>query len=149
MKKSDLLTGAVFILAGLACLAGALLWETSLSSLLCGLCGAFIAPGVVQVIKYVKWTSPKNAPRYQERLEQEQIDLRDERKSMLRDKAGRYAYILGMALVVIAELVFAVLNELGLIGQEEGRLIILLLAGFLLFQFLAGIAIYHWLEKKY
>ena len=149
MKKRDLWTGLCFILAGLACLARALLWETPLGSLLCGLCGAFTVPGVVQIIKYVKWTSPKNAPIYQERLEQEQISLRDERKAMLRDKAGRYAYILGLALVLIAEMVFAVLMELGVIGQEEGLLIILLLAGYLVIEYLAGVVIFRCLEKKY
>lgn len=149
MKKSDLWTGAVFILTGLACLAGALLWETPLSSFLCGLCGAFTVPGIVQIIKYVRWTSPKNAPVYRERLEQERIDLRDERNSMLRDKSGRYAYVLGMLVLSAAMVVFYMLEAFGMIGEAETRLVILFLAGYLLFEFLAGIAICRWLERKY
>ena len=149
MKKRDLWTGLCFILAGLTCLARALLWETPLSSFLCGLCGAFTVPGIAQVVKYVKWTSPKNAPIYQERLEQEQIDLRDERKSMLRDRSGRYTYILGMLALAAAMVVFYLLEAFEVIGKAEGRLVILFLAGYLLFQLFAGVLIYRWLEKKY
>lgn len=149
MKKSDLWAGVIFILIGLACLAGALLWETPLSSLLCGLCGAFTVPGIVQIIKYIKWTSPRNAPIYRERLEQEQIDLRDERKSMLRDRSGRYAYILGMLVLCAAMVVFYILGAFGVIGEAEARLMILFLAGYLLVQFIAGMVIYRMMERRY
>lgn len=149
MKKSDLWTGVVFVLIGLGCLAIALLWQTPLSSFLCGLCGAFTVPGIVQIIKYFKWTSPQNAPIYQERLEQEQIDFRDERKSMLRDRSGRYAYILGMLVLVAAMVVLYVLEAFEVIGEAEARLTILLLAGYELFQLVAGWAIYRLLETKY
>lgn len=149
MKKRDLWTGVVFILTGLACLAGALLWETPLTSFLCGLCGAFTVPGVVQIIKYVKWTSPQNASLYRERLEREQIELRDERKSMLRDRSGRYAYVFGMLVLAAAMAAFHILAAFGLIEKAEARFLIFFLAGYLLLQFLTGIALYRWLEKKY
>lgn len=149
MKKSDLWTGIVFILTGLAFLAAALLWETPLESLFYGLFGACAAPGVAQICKYVKWTRPKNIPLYQEMLEQEQIDLRDERKSMLRDRSGRYAYILGLLTVAVAMLVFAILEMLGIIGEDAAQLVILSLAGYALFQLVAGWVIYRLLETKY
>lgn len=149
MKKRDLWTGVVFVLIGLGCLAAALLWETPLGSLLCGFCGAFAAPGAVQIYKYVKWTNPRNAPVYRERLEQEQIELRDERKSMLRDKSGRYAYVLGLLALAAAILVLYVLQAFEVLGYAEARLMILFLAGYLLFQFFAGIIIYKLLDAKY
>lgn len=149
MKKSNLWTGIGMVAAGVLFLLAALLWDTPLGSLFCGFCGALTVPGVVQIIKYFKWSSPKNAPVYQERLEREQIDLRDERKAMLRDKSGRYAYILGMLITAAAVLVFSVLARLDMIGKAEGRLTVLFLSAYLLVQYLAGIAIYHLLEKNY
>ena len=152
MKKRDLWAGVGMILAGSLCLlAAALLWETrtALGSLLCGFCGAFAVPGVAQVCKYVKWTRPKNAPVYRERLEREQIELRDERKSMLRDKSGRYAYILGLLTLSAAVIIFSLLEAFGMIGREEARLMVLFLGGYILFQAIAGIVICRLLEKRY
>lgn len=112
-------------------------------------CGAFTVPGIAQVCKYIKWTSPKNAPIYRERLEREQIELRDERKSMLRDKSGRYAYILGLLTLSAAIVVLYFLEAFGVLGWQETRLAILLLAAYVLFQAIAGIVIYRVLEKRY
>lgn len=149
MKKRDLWTGIGMIAAGLLCLLAALSWATPLGGLFCGLCGALTVPGIAQVCKYVKWSSPKNAPVYRERLEQERIELRDERKSMLRDKSGRYAYILGLFTLAAAILVLYLLEALGMIGWRETRLLILFLGIYILFQAIAGIVIYRLLEKKY
>lgn len=149
MKKSNLWTGVGMIAAGIVFLLSALLWDTPLDSLFCGFCGALTVPGAVQIVKYVKWTRPKNISIYRERLEQEQIDLRDERKTMLRDKSGRYAYILGLLISAAAALIFSVLAMLGMIGEAEGRLMVLFLYVYLVVQYLAGFAIYHLLEKKY
>lgn len=149
MKKRDLWTGVGMTVAGILFLLAALLWKTPLESLLYGLFGAFTAPGIVQICKYVKWTRPENAPFYRARLEQEQIDLQDERKSMLRDKSGRYAYILGLLIVAAAMFVFAALEAFGVIGEPEARLVVLFLGAYALFQLIAGMVIYRRLEKKY
>lgn len=149
MKKSNLWFGVGMVAVGIVFLLTALLWDTPLDSLLCGFFGAFTVPGAIQIGKYVKWTRPKNVPIYRERLEQERIDLRDERKSMLRDKSGRYAYVFGLAVLTAAVLGFSVLQMLGVIGREEGRLITLFLAFDLIVQYLAGIVFYCLLEKKY
>jgi len=149
MKKRDLWAGVGLTAAGILCLLAALLWDTPLDSLLCGFFGAFTVPGVTQIGKYVKWSRPKNAPIYQEKLERERIELRDERKSMLRDKAGRYAYILGLLLTAVSIVVFNVLEKLGVIGGAEGGLMVLFLAGFLIIQYIAGLLFYRMLEKRY
>lgn len=149
MKKSTLWTGLVMTALGILFLLAALLWETPLESLLFGMFGAFTASGIVQVIKYVKWSSPKNAPLYRERLEQEQIDLRDERKSMLRDRSGRYAYILGLLAAALAMLVFSVLDAFGVVEEDTATLMVLFLAGYAVFQLVAGWVIYKLLEKRY
>lgn len=148
MKKSDLWVGIAMIVVGLACLAAVFL-NTPVSSLFGGLFGAFTVPGVMQIYKYRKYTSPKHAAEYRERLEQEQIDLRDERKEMLRNKSGRYAYLLGLVLTAASILVFFALEMLNVIGESTGRLITIFLGGFLLVQYAAGLVIYRLLARKY
>ena len=149
MKKSDLWTGLGMIALGVLFLLAALLWETPLESIFYGMFGAFAAPGTAQVCKYIKWSSPKNAPLYQERLEQEQIDLRDERKRMLRDRSGRIAYVLGLLFAAVSITAFSFLGKLGVVDEAASRLLIWFLAGDMLFLLLAGIVAYKLLERKY
>ena len=149
MKKSYLWTGLGMIVLGMIFLAIAIFWDTPLSSLLCGFSGAFIGPGLVQVYKYVKWTKLETADSCQKHFEEEQIELRDERKSMLRDRSGRYAYVLGMLLACAAIVVFSILGKLGVVPEEAAELLIYFLAAFLLVEFTAGILIYKRLETRY
>ena len=147
MKKSDFWCGVGFVLIGLACGLAALRWDTPLGSLLCGFSFALLAPGVLMIWQYRKWSRPENAAAYQEKLEQEQIDLRDERKEMLRNKAGRYAYLLGLALAYLAIIVFGLLGKLGVI--QYGRELVLFLGVYVLVQYAAGVLIYRKLCEKY
>lgn len=148
MKKSDLWFGIAMIAIGLACLAAVFL-NTLVSSLFAGLFGGLTVPGVMQVYKYCKYTSPKHAAEYQERLEQEQIDLRDERKEMLRNKSGRITYVLGLLVLAVSMTAFSFLGKLGIVEEAAARLLIFFLAAYLLFQLFAGILIYRLLETKY
>lgn len=149
MKKSHLWTGAGMVAAGILFLLAALLLDTPLGSLFAGFSGAFTAPGVVQICKYIKWTRPENAALYQERLEAEQIELRDERKALLREKAGRLAYIFGLLVCAVSITVFSFLGKLGIVDQAASRLVILFLGGYLLVQLLAAEAVYRVLSRKY
>lgn len=149
MKKSYLWSGLGMIALGLGFLAAAIFWDTPLGSLLCGFSGAFTAPGIVQVVKYIKWTSPKNAPLYRERLEEEQIELRDERKEMLRNKSGRMAYALGLVLMSGSIVAFSILGKLGVVREESADLMVFFLAALLVVEFVSGILIYRRLEKRY
>ena len=146
MKKSYLWTGVGMIVLGLCCLLAALLLDTPLDSVLCGLFGAFTAPGIVQIYKYFMWG---RSPEYRAKLEEEQIDLRDERKEMLRNKSGRIAYNLGLLAAAVSMTVFSVLEKLGVVEEAAGRLMILFLAGYMVFQIVAGWALYRLLDKKY
>ena len=147
MKKSNLWCGAAYALLGLVFLLAGLLWETRLSSLCVGFGAGMLSSGVVQLARYRKWTRPQNAAVYRQRLEEEQIDLRDERKEMLRDKSGRYAWLLGMALCAAAVVVFGVLGALEIV--DNSRLIVLCLAAYLIVQYGAGVLFYRRLSKKY
>ena len=99
MKKSNLITGILYVLFGVVCLIVALLIETKLEGILWGFAGAGIFPGIMMICKYFYWSSPKNKEQYEERLENDRIEQHDELKTKIRDRAGRYAY--GIGLVVI------------------------------------------------
>lgn len=147
MKKSNLIVGMLYVLFGVTCLIVALLIETKLEGILWGFAGAGIFPGMMMICKYFYWSSPKNKDRYEERLENEQIEMHDELKTKIRDKAGRYTYTLGMIILSFSILVFGILGALEVI--ENARMIVIYLSGYLLFQFIAGIVIFNKLMKRY
>lgn len=147
MKKSNFWSGLVYALLGLAFLLAGLMWETRLSSLCVGFGAGMLSSGAVQLVRYRKWTRPENREAYRERLEAEQIELRDERKAMLRDRAGRYAWLLGMVLCALSIVVFGVLGALEIV--ENARMIILFLGAYFVVQYGAGVYFYRRLEKKY
>ena len=149
MKKSYLWTGIGMIALGLVCLAVAILWDTPLDSLLCGFSGAFAGPGAMQIWKYFKWTRLETPDSYRRHVEEEQIELRDERKEMLRNKSGRYAYILGLELAAVSIVVFSVLSKLGVVEEGAALLMVGFLAAFLVVEYAAGVIIYRMLEKKF
>ena len=147
MKKRELWFGLAMIAGGILFLLAALLLDMPLDSLFCGFFGAFTGPGVIQVYKYVKWTKLETPDSYQRHLEEEQIELRDERKAMLRDRSGRYAWLLGMLLCALSILVFGVLGALEIV--ENSRMMILFLAAYFIVQYGAGVFFYRRLEKKF
>lgn len=147
MKKSNLVSGIVYTLVGVAFLIVALLTDTKLDSILFGLTGAAIAPGLLMIYKYFYWSSPKRSQKYQEMLENERIERHDELKEKIRDKSGRYAYILGLIITSASMLIFSILGNLELV--ENCRMIVLYLGGYLTIQIIVGIAIFNHLLKKY
>lgn len=146
MKKTQLISGIIYTLLGLALLLTAIFTNTEIG-MLYGLGGALTGPGLVMMGKYFYWSRPQNRQRYEERLDNERIEMNDELKQKLRDRSGRYAYVLGMVTVSLSIFVIGILEDLGLIG--DSRPMIVYLAAYLIFQVIAGIAIFNRLLKKY
>lgn len=148
MKKSNLWIGLTDVILGLVAFAAAIFWvEGTLGSLLCGMGGGLLGGGGRLVWNYWKWTRPQNVEHYREKLEQEEINLRDERKALLRCKAGQYAYQLGFAVCCLAAFLVALLGALGV--MEHYLPLLYFLAAYLVFQYVAGLWIYRRLERKY
>lgn len=147
MKKSNFWSGLVYVLLGLVFLLAGLVWETRLSSLCVGFGAGMLGSGIMQLVRYRKWTRPENREAYREKLEEEQIELRDERKTMLRDRSGRYAWLLGMGLCALSIVVFGVLGALEIL--ENARIMVLYLAVSLIVQYGAGAYFYWRLSKRY
>ncbi len=147
MKKSNLVCGIVYTLVGFVFLMMALITDTKLDSILFGLTGATIAPGLLMIYRYFYWSSPKRSQKYQEILENQRIERHDELKEKIRDKSGRYAYVFGLIITSVAILVFCILGNLELV--ENYRMIVLYLGGYLAVQIILGIIIFNHLLKKY
>ncbi len=147
MKKNNLFVGILYFLVGVACLLIGWLFETKLESLLFGFASGSICGGAVMLWKYYYWTRPENRTKYLEKTENETIELNDERKTKLRDKSGRYAYIIGLLVISVSIVLFSILGSLDII--KNSRLIILYLGGLLVFQYMIGLVIYNHLSNKY
>lgn len=147
MKRSELWWGIGTAIAGAVLLVSALLWETALGSLQAGFAGALLWPGIVQIYRYQKWNRPENAEAYREMREQAAIDARDERKEALRNRAGRYAYLLSVLLCAVAIPVISVWGNLG--NLPQARALVLVLSVYLIIQLGAGYWFYWKLSQKY
>ena len=146
MKKTQLISGIIYTLLGLALLLTAIFTNTEIG-MLYGLGSALTGPGLVMMGKYFYWSRPQNRQRYEERLDNERIEMNDELKQKLRDRSGRYAYVLGIVTVSLSIFIIGILEDLGLIG--DSRPMVLYLAAYLIFQVVAGIVIFNRLLKKY
>lgn len=147
MKKNNFIIGLGYLITGIICLIFILLFKTKLNSILSGFATTGIVFGAVMLWKYYYWTRPENKDKYMEKTQNENIELKDERKEKLRDKSGRYAYILGLIVLSISIVVFSILGSLEIIDNSD--LIVIYLAGLSVFQYVIGIIIYRYLSKKY
>ena len=147
MKKGYLIRGMVPVLLGAAFIAAAVFTESPVDGLLWGLGGAGLAPGLVMIIRYFYWSSPGNESRFKEMQERNDIERRDELNEKLRDKSGRIAYLAGLLILCVSEVVFTVLGKTGVIADH--RIFVSYLFGLLVLQILIGMAAFHLLRKKY
>lgn len=147
MKKGNLIEGLLFVSGGVILLCIALLTGSALDSLLIGFAVGAICSGIVMICKYIYWNTEKNKERYQQKIANENIELHDELKSMLRDKSGRYSYTVGLITVSASIVIFSISGKLEIVNNS--RMIVLYLSGYLIFQIIIGILIFKHMLKKY
>lgn len=147
MKKGYLMESIAFLAGGAVLLCVVLLTNSVLDSLLLGFASGMTAVGIANICRYFYWSAPKNAERYREKLAKEKIEIQDELKSKLRDRAGRYTYLLGLVTICISMMVFSILGKLEAVSGS--RTIVLYLGGYLVFQISAWKVIYRRLLRKY
>lgn len=147
MRKRDLNWGIGAALLGTAFIAAAVFTENPLESLIWGLGGGALAPGLIMIVRYFYWSAQKNESRFQELQEKRDIEMRDELNEKLRDKSGRIAYLAGLLILCLFELAFTLLGKMGLVPGY--KIFISCLFGLLVLQILIGMAAFHLLRKKY
>ncbi len=147
MKKNNLIAGGLYIFIGTVFLLLAIYTDSKVGGIFFGLAGAGIVPGIVMICQYFYWNKPENKERYLDKINDEKIEQHDELKVKLRDKSGRYAYLLSLITISISILVFSILGVLDIVGDSV--LIVIFLGGYLLFQIVISIVIFNHLLKKY
>ncbi|WP_394877771.1 hypothetical protein [Clostridium paraputrificum] len=143
--KNNLWYGICYLLAGIFFVVMTCLNEDKLSSLFSGFAGAGIVVGIIMISRYFYWSNPKRVDKLSKKIENEEIILHDERNTLYRDKAGRYAYIIGMIIIPISIIVFSILNALEIYNS---LLIILYLSALWIVLYVVGIVYYRKLKNN-
>ncbi len=147
MKKSDLIYGILCTAVGVVFLLLTLLTETKADGLFLSAAVYCLIFGIGTLRRYAYWNSPENRERGQEIAENERIESQDELKIKIRDKAGRYAYTLGLFVAAGTAILFGTLGELEILENPEP--LVLYLTFYLILQLAAERIIYNHLMKKY
>lgn len=142
MKKSVLYSGIGYLLAGVACTSLQFFSsQFKYDYLIWGLGCGFIGSGLSLIYRYFYWSRPKNAPKYEAKMKEEQINLNDERKIMLRDKSGRIAYIITFGVLFVINMVFTYILRVD-------TYIFVTLWLLLIFMYVCGVVVFYYLDKK-
>lgn len=141
MKKSDKIIFGIYIVIGIAMIIiGAVMNVDYYSSIIFAMGVGMTTSSCMQFFRYYHNTRPENVDAYQKRLKEQQIELRDERKVQLRNRAGYLTWAITMTGCFAAAFIAALLRaEAWIIG---------LLTGFAIVEYVAATIIYQYLCKK-
>ena len=145
MKKSNLIYGLTcIILSGISLYIAIIFDANKMSGVFYGLTGALGVGGIVSIAQYFYWK--RHNEKYEEKLEIERIEQQDELKQKLRDKSGRYAYLIGMSITALSIMAYSLLGVLNIMDTEY---IVTYLSIYLISQLFIGIIVFHHLLRKY
>jgi len=140
-RKSMLYYGIGYLICAIALLLfGKFGPDVTFKELIVGFAIGLILPSIILICKYIYWTKPPNVQIYEARIKEEQINLKDERKIMLREKSGRITYIIMFVVLTALNIVFT------FIGVEKW--IIFTLWGVIAFKYICGVAVFYYLAEK-
>ncbi|APH15804.1 hypothetical protein HYI18_03080 [Clostridium botulinum] len=141
MKKSMFYTGIGYLICSIALILFAKLGpDVSFKGVIIGFASSLILPGAIMIYKYIRWTKPQNIPIYEARIKEEQINLYDERKIMIRDKSGYITYTIMTWVLLFANLIFSTMRI--------KTIVLVVLWSLWLFQYICGVVVFKYLEKK-
>ena len=142
MKKHDLITGILYLTLGIMSLITVLFFDTDLEFLaMFGIVG-----GIRLLHTWRYWHKPENRERGREYAAMEEMENRDEMKTMLRDKAGRCAHLVMTYGTCITAFILIFLDQLRIAETDD---FIFLLGAYLCIQTAAEAIAYRVLLNKY
>lgn len=145
MKRSNIIYGLTcIILSGISLYIAIIFDANKMSGAFYGLTGALGVGGIVSIAQYFYWK--RHNEKYEEKLEIERIEQQDELKQKLRDKSGRYAYLIGMSITALSIMAYSLLGVLNIMDTEY---IVIYLSIYLISQLFIGIIVFHHLLRKY
>lgn len=139
MKKWNVRLG-IFIV-GVICVIGAcFVKEEYYANMLRSAGIAWIVSGAIQLRQAYYYSKPEHQAEYEEKQALQRINLKDERKVMLRQMAGHKTYQIMFFALLAVDLLFALLRvEWWITG-----LLFLLWVG----QYVLGVALFRYYEKR-
>ncbi len=112
-----------------------------------GLAGASIGPGIMMVYKHRYWS--KRPTEYEEMIENQNIELNDERKEMIRGKAARVSILIIWSFLSLLIITAAFLGEFQVISEEISKFAVQSMAAFMVLFYLVPYFTYKYLSKKF
>ena len=145
MKRSNIIYGLTcIVLSGISLYIAIIFDANKMSGVFYGLTGALGVGGIVSIAQYFYWK--KHNEKYEEKLEIERIEQQDELKQKLRDKSGRYAYLIGIFITALSIMAYSLLGVLNIMDTEY---IVIHLSIYLISQLFIGIIVFNHLLRKY
>ena len=145
MKRSNIIYGLTYIiLSGISLYIAIIFDANKMSGVFYGLTGALGVGGIVSIAQYFYWK--RHNEKYEEKLEIERIEQQDELKQKLRDKSGRYAYLIGMSITALSIMAYSLLGVLNIMDTEY---IVIYLSIYLISQLFIGKIVFNHLLRKY
>ncbi|HEK4728753.1 TPA: hypothetical protein SOL09_000965 [Clostridioides difficile] len=146
MKKNMLYLGIVYFICGILLVLLATFTEFSFEAFIWGLSGAALGPGICMILQYMYWSKPERAVDYEEKIKNQRIEMNDERRIMLHDKAGRITNQIMSYVLVILIFIVSILSVFSVMVISKWVLVVLGLL--ILFQFICSVVVYNKLDKK-
>lgn len=141
MKKSDRIFLVIYIIIGGAfMLLGCTTRIEYYSTLMFAMGFALLFNSAAQMIRYHHNTKPENIEAYREKMRKQSIDLKDERKVQLRNRAGYIAWAASLVMCCIAAFVASLLRA--------EIWVIFIFVGIVVVQYIMATIIYKYLCKK-
>lgn len=145
MKKSSVIARLILIVLGFVLIYIASEHSNNnYTGLLFAVGGIFVADGLISIFKLYYWNN--NKEKYDKKIEEVKIEQNDELKQKLRDKSGRYSYIVGIYTLIVSIVVFGLLGMFNILNV---KVILIFLGTYLLLQISIGILIFNYLLKQY
>ena len=129
-----ILAGVVFIAAGF------LVKADYNSTLLCSIGFGLIFSSAAGLVRIFYWSRPSGQAEYNARKEEWHINMIDERKQYIRAKSGQIAYQIMTFVLLGISFILAVF--------QAKAWIIAMLFGLFIFQYIIGIVVFRYLEKR-
>ena len=131
----------ICILAGVVFIAAGFLVKVDYNStLLCSIGFGFIFSSAAGLVRIFYWSRPSRQAEYNARKEEWHINMIDERKQYIRAKSGQIAYQIMTFVLLGISFILTVF--------QAKAWIIAMLFGLFIFQYIIGIVVFRYLEKR-
>ncbi len=142
MKKKDIITSCICIAIGIAMIIIGLTIDIEYyyASMFFSMGIAGTTASVVWLIKHIHNTKPENIEAYQEKVREQNINMKDERKNQIRHRSGYITWLITIIAFFIASFIAAWLRA--------DKMIIAILFIVAVLEYVVALIIYKYLCNK-